>query len=83
MKHPVTLKRVGEGYYHVLLHGEHLTRFAVWDRRMMRKRRRGWALVIQGGVFSGTREEIFPTLKLLREWVTREYGFVGDGVGAH
>lgn len=70
----ITLKRQGVGFYSVLLHGERMARFSVWDRRKSQKRCRGWLLRINGGVLSdGTREEIFATLKLLREWVTREY----------
>ncbi len=79
--HAVTLKRQGVGYYSVHLHGECMSRLSVWDRRKSRKRCRGWLLRINGGVLSGgTREEIFQTLALLRDWVTREYS--GDPVGA-
>ena len=76
----ITLKRQGVGFYSVHLHGDRLAKFSVWDRRMSKKRRRGWLLRIS--THGATREEIFPTLKLLRQWVEHTY-FGGDAVGAH
>ena len=79
----ISLKRQGQGFYSVHLHGERMSRLSVWWCPQSGKRRRGWLLRIDGGVLSGgVREEIFATLKLLRDWCEREYA--GDGpVGAH
>lgn len=78
----ITLKRQGAGYS-VHLHGNRLARFLVLDRRATKQRRRGWLLRLYGNDRSErTREEIFPTLKLLCQWVEHSF-FGGDVVGAH